>query len=117
MSIRTVTGLIAQARVLLLDTIVPYRYSDAELLEALNTSLLEARRLRPDLFIGTVDGTTIPEYVTVDATAIAIDIMFLNAILYFVVGHAQLRDEEETTDSRVSAFFKSFRAKLTQADG
>ena len=112
MTIRTVEGLIAQARVLLLDTIVEYRYSDDELLEALNISLLEIRRIRPDLFL--LDPTTIPEYTTVDSTAIDVDIMYLNAVLHFVVGQAHLRDEEETTDSRASAFMSSFRSRLLE---
>jgi hypothetical protein len=30
-----------------------------------------------------------------------------------MVGHAQLRDEEETTDARASAFLTAFTAQLT----
>ena len=46
----TVQQYVTDARVQLLDTVFPYRYSDPELLQAMNMALLEARRMRPDLF-------------------------------------------------------------------
>ena len=45
----TVAKVTAYARVLLQDTLEPYRYPDADLLAALNTGLMDARRLQAQL--------------------------------------------------------------------
>ena len=53
---RTLGDLLSAARTLLNDTDntnPAYRYSNAQLLEALNDAFLEARAKRPDLFLGT----------------------------------------------------------------
>lgn len=109
----TVQSFITNARVLLQDTVEEYRYSDEELLVGLNMALLEARRLRPDFFVEAEDDP--PQYTLVDATEVEIDPQFYLAFLHFVVGHAQLRDEEDVTDARASAFLQSFAAKLGAA--
>jgi len=43
----SVESYIADARTILLDNTSPYRYGDDSMLLALNTTLMEARRLRP----------------------------------------------------------------------
>ena len=68
---------------LLQDQVETYRYSNAELLQALNMGILTARRLRPDLFIG-VAAADLPEYDTVDSTAVDIDVQYRTA---FVLAH------------------------------
>ena len=111
MALGTVADFVARARVLLQDTIVPYRYSDVDLVEGLNQGLMESRRLRHDLFIH----TTVPSYSTADissATAVAIDEQFRVAFIYYMVGNAHLRDEEDTADVRAAAFLNKFIAQL-----
>jgi hypothetical protein len=110
MALATVEDLVTTARVLLQDRVEPYRYSTAELLVALSMGMLEARRLRPDLFRATPDET--PDYDTLDDTEIEIDQQYRPALLYYVVGHAHLRDEEDTSDARASAFLQKFTAQL-----
>lgn len=108
----TVADYIAHARVLLQDTVSDYRYSDAELVDNLNMGLLEMRRLRPDLMIASF-GTTIPLYSELSTgTAVACDPQYRPALLYYICGQAQLRDDEATTDSRATVFLNKFTAQM-----
>lgn len=108
-ALATVQDYLTAARVLLQDQVVPYRYSDAELVEALNEALLESRRLRPDFYIG----TTVPSYSASSlGTAVAIDQQYRVPFMYFIVGRAQLRDDEDTQDARAAAFLTKFTSTL-----
>lgn len=98
------------ARELLQDTKnSPYRYSDASLVRALALSLPEAKKLRPDLFLN----VTIPTIAANDGTAVPMDPMYRSALVYYMCGIAQLRDDEEVQDQRAAAFLTMFQAKLT----
>jgi hypothetical protein len=109
-ALETVTEYIGAARTLLQDTVVPYRYADAELLLALSFAMLTARRLRPDMFIGRADA--VPSYAANDSTVVVFDQQYRVAALYFVVGHAQLRDEEDTQDARAAGLLNKFSSIL-----
>jgi hypothetical protein len=115
MALDTVQNYVTDARVLLQDNIAPYRYPDTDLLEALNLSILEARLMRPDLFIGRFDA--IPSFATVDTTAVVMDYQYRTALLYFIVAFVELRDAEETQDSRVAALFGKFKSQLLSLGG
>jgi len=107
----TVAKYVTSARVLLQDTYAgSYRYSDAELVLALSFAILEARRIRPDLFLDRFDA--LPAFTVNDSTAVVIDEQYRVAFLYYIVGHAQLRDDENTTDARASVFLNKFVAQL-----
>lgn len=113
MALLTVQDYIDRARELLLDQIEPYRYTDSELIEALNMGIMEGRRLRPDLFTSFFR-TDLPDYTTSDlADEVPIDPMYRKSFLYYIVGHAQLRDEENTQDARASALLNKFVGQLT----
>jgi hypothetical protein len=107
----TVQDYIDRARVLLQDGTSPYRYSDDELMQGLNMAVLEARRIRPDMFVET-DDADLPYFTAVGNSTTAIDVQFRSAFLYYVVGHAQLRDEEDTQDARSVALLSKFTAQL-----
>lgn len=113
MALGTVTEVITDARVLLQDTEVDYRYTDAELLVYLNAALMEARKLRPDFFLTT--SGTVPNFTVVNATDIGVDQQYRSSIVYYIVGRAQLRDEEDTSDARAGAMLKKFAFDLTGA--
>lgn len=110
MALDTVAEYITTARVLLQDTVTTYRYSDAELCVALSMAMLEARKLRADLFIDR--SSTIPEYTTNDSTEVVLDNQYRPAVLYYMVGHAQLRDAEDTQDQRAVSFLEKFRVQM-----
>jgi len=105
-----VSDYVDYARELLQDTKdTPYRYSDASLVRALGLSLPEAKKLRPDLFIN----VTIPAITANDSTLVPMDEMYRTALVYYMCGIAQLRDDEEVQDQRAAAFLTMFQAKLT----
>lgn len=110
MAFNTVNQFVESARRLVQDTVEPYRYSDEEYIEGLNLALLEARRIRPDLFIR--NNGDIPYYTDNDGTEVDIDPQYRVAVLYFIVGHIHLRDEEDTQDARASVFLNKFVAKM-----
>jgi hypothetical protein len=101
-TLETVSDYITDGRTLLLDTIYPYRYDDASLLVALNVSLLEGRRVRPDLFV--FCGDTIPSFYANDNSIVPIEKQFRLAFLHGMVGHALERDQEDVQDARSQAF-------------
>lgn len=105
----TVQKIIDDARELLQDTVAPYRYSDASLIRSLNIAVLEARRLRADLFL---PAFTLPEYATPGDATTAIPDMYRPAFVYYVAGKAQLRDDETTQDARATVFLNKFVAQL-----
>lgn len=113
MALDTVTDYVRETRVLLQDLVAPYRYSDAELVSALNLGILAARAKRADLFLG----RTTPSFAVNDATPVTMDEQYRLPFVYFMVGHAQLRDEEDTQDSRAAAFLTKFTAMLLTVGG
>ena len=108
----TVGKIVSYARTLLQDTYEPaFRYSTAELIDALNAGLLDARRLRPDLFLYT--STDVPSYTTA-SEAVDIDQQYRLALVYFILGTAQFRDEEDVQDARAAAYMLKFTSMLVE---
>jgi hypothetical protein len=102
---------IADARTILLDTTAPYRYDDPSLLVALNVTLLEARRIRADLFV--YGGPTVPFYSANDATPVPMEPPFRLALVFGLVGHALTRDQDDVQDARATTFIDLFYNILT----
>ena len=112
-ALETVGQYLTECRVLLQDQHEPYRYADAELVEALNIALTEARRLRADLFLPLFDVPFITSSGSVDTAAkVTFDPMYRSALVYYIVGRAQLRDDEPTVDTRASAMLTKFTQQL-----
>ena len=110
-SLDQVQDYISDARTILLDTIAPNRYDDASLLVAFNVTLLEARRVRADLFV--YAGASVPYYAANDATPVPMEQPFRLAIVFGTVGHALTRDQEDVQDARASTFMDLFYNILT----
>ena len=112
-TLNSVADYIADARTLLQDKIPPYRYDDPSLLVALNVTLLEARRLRADLFVYNLRaGGQTQAFTEVDDTYVALEPKFRLAILHGLCGHALKRDQEDVQDIRASAFMGAFSTGL-----
>ena len=114
MALESVDLYVSEARVLLQDLVPTYRYADSELISALNLGIMTARRNRPDLFL---TATTIPQFTTADIasqTVFDMDVQYRVSFLFFMVGYAQLRDEEDTQDARAAAFIGKFVQQLMQ---
>jgi len=132
MAYDTVGGYLKDVRTLLTDKIVPYRYSTASLVRSLNATLLEARRLRPDLFLGYLD--SMPQYDwdndedTVAGTDnddddnpvwgawVPMEYPFRQALVYGIAAHAMQRDQEDVEDQRANGHMKTFVNMLTGVD-
>jgi len=114
-ALETVGQYLEESRRLLQDEYTPYRYPQDDLIDALNIALLEARRLRADLFLPTFD---IPWFdptltTTTDlAVKVPIDPMYRQSLVYYMVGRAQLRDDEATVDARAASLMTKFTAQL-----
>jgi len=112
-ALETVGQYLEEARRLLQDEFVPYRYPDDDLVNALNIGLMEARRLRADLFLPLFDMPWVNPSGTIEmATPIALDPMYRSSLVYYVCGRMQLRDDEPTTDQRAGALLTKFAAQL-----
>lgn len=117
MSLETVADYLAKSRELLQDKVEPYRYGDDTLVDSLNTAIMEARRIRPDLWLSTFR-SSLPSYdESAPTDVVDIDPMYRMAFVYYMCGQAQLSDQEDTEDQRAVAFLGKFAAQLnnTQA--
>jgi hypothetical protein len=114
-SIATLNGVqdyIANARKILQDIVPAYRYPDADLLDALNIVLLEADKMRGDLFVFNVAyNSRPPSFSGVDGTYVPIEAQFRPSILAGVIGHALLRSQEDSQDA--AGYLALFVAGLT----
>lgn len=114
-TLETIDDYIDDARILLQDTVSPYRYSDDSLVVGMNVTLLEGRRLRPDLFVYNTrkcGPTGVPHLIGKDGTAIDIEPQFRLAFLHGMVAHALERDQEDIQDARFMIFFNFFKTIL-----
>lgn len=115
---RTVGDLLAEARVLLQDTVPPYRYDTASLVGALNTGLVELKRVRPDFFLSLGPlRQPVPQYTVPQDEAVQLPVpgMAMLPLLMFMVGYVQLRDAEGDSLARAAQFIQSSLAALTRA--
>ena len=110
----TVNGFLFQVRTLLQDTDNTsgnYRYTDSSLVADLNQAMMDAYRMRPDLFL--LSRFTIPVFsATALADTIEIETQYIPALVYYVVGLAQARDDEQNQDARAMGFLKVFQQTL-----
>lgn len=107
-----VSTLLTSARTILQDTVAPYRYSDESLIGIVNEATYEARRVRPDLFMGKLR-TSITPVASVSDTLPLSD-QFYGPLLNFVVGRAEMRDDEFTNDKRAQTLYGAFYAAMTK---
>jgi hypothetical protein len=109
----TVAKYIADARTRLQDTVPPYRYDDPSLLEALNLALLEASRLRQDLFIYNIKVRgQVQAFQAVDDTYVDIEPQFRGTLVHGICGYACERDQEDYQDARSTMFKNMFTQGL-----
>jgi len=110
----TITDYINECRTLLLDSVQPYRYADLTLVTAMNVTLLEARRIRADIFVYNklVNGQQVPYFIANDGTQLVMEEQFRLALLHGMMGHALQRDQEDIQDERAGAYMKIFNDML-----
>jgi hypothetical protein len=110
-ALETVSDYISDARTLLQDTIAPYRYDDASMLVAFNVTLLETRRIRPELFVFR-HHERVPSFTVVDTEPVEMEPPFRLALVYGTCAHALARDQEDVQDARSASFLRIFYSML-----
>ena len=123
MGTRTLTSLLGAVRDILQDTkpdlLNEYRYSDAQLLEYLNSGYSELQRIRPDAWLAYV-GQPLP-YVDSNAAIptdpLPVDDIYFQPLVYWIAGNAELRDDTFTVDGRAATLLSMFTAGLTMPLG
>ena len=111
---QTVGNLVEQVMILVQDEggdAATTRYDDRSVLIAVNEGMLETQRLRPDFFRGPPHWGEAPQYGDFCDTLVY-PRQYVPALVNFVAGRVQLRDNEETTDQRSALLIGSFFAKL-----
>lgn len=112
---RTIQELITEARSYIQDSETPYRHTDADMVNYLNNSIYEVRRIRPDAFVNSY-ASEVPQFTTAQLSeSYPLDGQFFTATAYFIAGSCALRDDEHTVDARAQGLLALFSSKLTNA--
>lgn len=115
----TIGELLVEARGLLSD-VTPVdgdtRYSDTDLVNAFNDALLQVRAKRPDAFLDMGLRNPVPRYSMPgdDDTVFPLDPAFYPAILYYIVGRSELREDTFADDGRATVMMNKFVSQLLQ---
>ena len=118
MALATVQDFVDQARTLAQDKVVPYRYSDDDIVAELNDAILEARRLRPDLFLQYRKANPYPSFTAAAMNAaVPFEDVYRVALVYYLVGKITMRDEEDLDEKRGAGFVQKFTAQFISLPG
>lgn len=120
---KTYKDIITEARVLLQDTdSESYRYTEVVLIAIVNRGLQSVGRSRPDACydLYTENSLEVPELVesspgsdqVIYTAAFGLEMQFFNPLLSYLVGIAELVDDEYTEDGRAALLLQSFKAEL-----
>lgn len=106
---RTVQDVITKARIPLNDT-AGDRYLDIEMTGYVLDALHQARSVRPDLFVAAFTATVPDELELTDP--FPLPDQFFRAVVDFVSGSAELRDDEFAVDGRAMTLLQALNSKL-----
>lgn len=110
---RTIGQVVASARAIVQDVRPPYRYTDNDLAGYVAEALTEARRVRPDLFIGSLRAA-VPVYTASDFdTNIPLPDSYFGQIVNYVAGRVDLREDSFSQDGRALTLIQAFGVSLT----
>lgn len=112
---KTLDNVVDEARLMLKDRRAPYRYTDTDVLESINSGFREIKATRPDIYLSPAGNIPLPSYVPADIgtlVAFPIDEIFFLPLVFFTVGKLQLGDDEFTLDNRAMTLMSSFRRML-----
>lgn len=109
----TFQQIINDARVVLNDVVEDAntitRYTEAQLLGYARAALVDARRLRPDLFLSNLTAA-FPAYSATDTVPIPEE--YIVALTDYVVHRAEMRDDEFAVDGRAVVMFQKFKSGM-----
>ena len=135
----TVTAYVVSARNRMQDRVAPYRYTDDQIIDALNVAMEETQRLRPDIFLdlkyqqkiqpNDIDDGFISSYYTsnditfdgsnnydpTNGPLVPIPSRYNDPIIWYIGAHLQFLDIDDTEDTRGIAFLSKFMQRMTMA--
>lgn len=120
---KTYQDVVTEARVLLQDTdATSYRNSDATLLAIYNRGLQALARVRPDACFDLYSSNSlnVPELVESGAVAgqtnwtdnFGLEMMFFAPLVAYIVGVAEIIDDEYSEDGRAALMLASFKTEV-----
>ncbi len=120
---KTYKDLVTEARVLLQDTDTTVRrYSDTKLIDIFNRGLQDLARIRPDSHYDLYanNSLNVLELVesspgagqTVWTATFGIEMMFYSPLVAYIVGVAEIVDDEYTEDGRAAFLLSQFRQSV-----
>lgn len=120
---KTYQDVITEARVLLQDTdSAGYRYSDANLIAILNRGIQAVARVRPDACYDLYSDNSleVPELVESDPSSdqviftdpFGFEMQFFNPLVSYLIGIAELVDDEYAEDGRAMMLLQAFKAEV-----
>lgn len=119
---KTYEDVATEARVLLQDTEIPYRYSNTALLQFYNRGLQALARVRPDACYSlfSANALNVPELVESGAGSgqtdwtdtFGLEMQFFNPLVHYVVGMAEITDDEYTEDGRAQLLLNEFKRSI-----
>ena len=109
---RTVADAIAEARFILLDERVPYRFADARLQKFVQQGVEVALRLRPDLMVGTGLWEPPMNMLLTDPIPTAVDRQYFTPLCAYVAGLVESQDDQFTSDGRLAFLLTRFQTAL-----
>lgn len=117
---------ITEARELVNDNVLPYRFQQTQLIAYLNSALREVYRYRPDAFIGyfapgVLSYNAVPTYAVTDLEqniSFPIDDrMFFSPVVFYLAGRLEIADDEFVDEGRAMNLLQSFRGMLIAPGG
>lgn len=117
---RTYAQLISEVRQFTQDAEAPFRNEDSFYIEILNRGLHEIGRLRPDAFYDLFDANALNVPIVIASgtpgtnevlttAAFQLEMQFYNPIFSFMVGMAEVQDDEFTDEGRAAMLLTQFR--------
>lgn len=105
---------IARAREILQD-LDRQRYPDQTLLDALNIAITSMMRVRPDIVSlqGDIPGFPYDTGSLDGSVLFPVSQQFIEPVVVFVAGWAELRDDEFAVDNRANVLITRFASQLT----
>lgn len=104
----TLQVIVDSARVLLND-VDKNRYADTLLLQYANEAIAEAKRIRPDFFLGGFK-TALSTLALTDASPVPVE--YEGYLKDYIIGRANSQDDEYSIDGRASAFMQRFKTGM-----
>jgi hypothetical protein len=109
----TFQQIIDEARVILNDQVIDSntvtRYTEAQLLGYIRQAVIEARRVRPDLFMSNLTAA-FPPFAVTDTVPVPEE--YHLCLSDYAAHRAELRDDEFAVDGRASTLFQKFKSGL-----